>query len=281
MTDYVIELRPAPFEPVDAIMAPSEKNQLRVLEIYRAAGQGEGIYTGAPSVFVRLAGCTVGCTYCDTKYSWRTAQGQLMDINELVEAISGFSTAHVVITGGEPMEHPERLLHILVSRLLDRNFFVTIETSGTRLPSTSRWNFRTVRLLWSVAPKLAWSGARFQATADTIRTWIHVQRATGSALQFKWVCRNAEDVAEVFRLFDGGTLLQEFNVGQFINFIQTATDTSIEDDAEMIGEVLETTRQLQEFLSEFSPALLWARAGMTTMVRPQLHVLMYGKRRLV
>lgn len=74
---------------------------LRVLEIYPAY-QGEGVLTGMPSLFVRFAGCTVGCQYCDTKFSWKAAQGDLYTPKQLASVVNSWKFPHIVITGGEP-----------------------------------------------------------------------------------------------------------------------------------------------------------------------------------
>ena len=64
--------------------------------------QGEGAFTGYPAYFIRLAGCDVGCVWCDVKESWTVDSSQLLTIDFLLEELKKTPTKRVVITGGEP-----------------------------------------------------------------------------------------------------------------------------------------------------------------------------------
>ena len=66
--------------------------------------QGEGATAGVPAVFVRLQGCSVGCGWCDTKYSWDPAGGREQPLGALLDEVAAFPCRRVVITGGEPLE---------------------------------------------------------------------------------------------------------------------------------------------------------------------------------
>jgi 7-carboxy-7-deazaguanine synthase len=101
---------------------------MRIAEIYRSV-QGEGLLTGAPSLFVRASGCNLRCWFCDTPYtSWRP-EGRDMTTNEIVAQVEEWDTRHVVVTGGEPMLFAE--LIPLCDRLRAIGRHVTIETAGT------------------------------------------------------------------------------------------------------------------------------------------------------
>jgi organic radical activating enzyme len=65
--------------------------------------QGEGIYAGVPAFFIRLAGCDVGCSWCDVKDSWSTAGYPKVKVEDLVQQATESGTEVVVITGGEPL----------------------------------------------------------------------------------------------------------------------------------------------------------------------------------
>jgi organic radical activating enzyme len=91
--------------------------------------QGEGVYTGVPSFFIRLAGCDVGCVWCDVKESWDKEKHPLVSLETLVEAavVSGVNV--VIVTGGEPTMHD---LAPLTEALRNVGHRVHLETSGTQ-----------------------------------------------------------------------------------------------------------------------------------------------------
>ena len=91
--------------------------------------QGEGTLTGVPSTFVRLGGCNLRCSWCDTPYSSWKPEGEHIDLDVLVEQIAGESPRHVVLTGGEPMLQAGAVP--LTRALSARGFHITVETAGT------------------------------------------------------------------------------------------------------------------------------------------------------
>jgi 7-carboxy-7-deazaguanine synthase len=103
---------------------------MQITEIYRSL-QGESTYTGLPCVFVRLTGCNLRCSWCDTEYSFYG--GTKMTPDQVLAEIERLSTAGglVEITGGEPMLQ-ERELVPFMQRLLDSGYKVLLETSGER-----------------------------------------------------------------------------------------------------------------------------------------------------
>ncbi len=99
--------------------------ELRITEIFRSL-QGEGRSVGLPTVFVRLTGCPLRCGYCDTRYAFKG--GRLLSLEALLEKVGSFDTRHVVVTGGEPLAQPSCIP--LLDRLLERNYEISLETSG-------------------------------------------------------------------------------------------------------------------------------------------------------
>jgi len=89
--------------------------------------QGEGFYSGRSAYFVRLAGCDVGCVWCDVKESWDVESHPILKLDELVNEISSTATNFVVITGGEPALYN---LTFLVTALKLNGIETAIETSG-------------------------------------------------------------------------------------------------------------------------------------------------------
>ncbi|MEN9441594.1 MAG: hypothetical protein RLZ33_1671 [Bacteroidota bacterium] len=90
--------------------------------------QGEGSYSGRAAFFIRLAGCDVGCVWCDVKESWDMSEHPLQTIDFLLHEVVTSGTDFVVITGGEPAMYD---LTTLVNRLKEQHIEVAIETSGT------------------------------------------------------------------------------------------------------------------------------------------------------
>src|SRR6266480_1201135 len=134
-------------------VAGEAKSLMRIAEIYRSI-QGEGLLTGAASVFVRASGCNLRCWFCDTPYtSWRP-EGRDMSTDEIVAQVEEWETQHVVVTGGEPMLFAE--LIPLCERLRVARRHVTVETAGTLyLPVACD--------LMSISPKFATSAPSAEA----------------------------------------------------------------------------------------------------------------------
>ncbi|HQV77724.1 MAG TPA: 7-carboxy-7-deazaguanine synthase QueE [Chitinophagales bacterium] len=89
--------------------------------------QGEGFYSGKAAYFIRLAGCDVGCVWCDVKASWTIEKHQLMALDEIVAEANKYPARLIVITGGEPLMYD---LTFLTKALKQNGFQINIETSG-------------------------------------------------------------------------------------------------------------------------------------------------------
>ncbi len=98
---------------------------MRVTEIFHSI-QGESSYAGQPCVFVRLTGCPLRCTWCDTAYSFYG--GEEMTLGDVLATVRGYRCPLVEVTGGEPLAQPEALP--LLRALCDAGFTVLLETSG-------------------------------------------------------------------------------------------------------------------------------------------------------
>jgi 7-carboxy-7-deazaguanine synthase len=101
-------------------------NSFPVVEVFHSV-QGEGFWTGTNALFIRLAGCDVGCQWCDTKESWSTRQHSRHSVDELIARVQEVMPKIVVITGGEPLMHH---LTPLTDRLLSTGVPIHLETSG-------------------------------------------------------------------------------------------------------------------------------------------------------
>jgi organic radical activating enzyme len=102
-------------------------NELPVMEMFYTI-QGEGRHSGRAAFFIRLAGCDVGCVWCDVKESWEAGQHPLVPIDTLVQEAVASNCGFVVITGGEPAMYD---ISSLTAKLKQHHFEIAIETSGT------------------------------------------------------------------------------------------------------------------------------------------------------
>jgi 7-carboxy-7-deazaguanine synthase len=98
---------------------------LRITEIFYSL-QGESKTIGLPTVFVRLTGCPLRCTYCDTEYAFHG--GERRSIDDILAQVASYSPRYICVTGGEPLAQPECVT--LLRALCDAGYEVSLETSG-------------------------------------------------------------------------------------------------------------------------------------------------------
>jgi len=98
---------------------------MKVNEIFYSI-QGESSFAGKPCAFIRLAGCDLRCSYCDTEYAF--SEGREMSVPEILQAIEAYPTRLALVTGGEPMLQP--VVHDLFCSLLEKDYAVLVETGG-------------------------------------------------------------------------------------------------------------------------------------------------------
>jgi len=113
-----------------------------VQEVFRSI-QGESTYAGKPCIFVRLAGCNLNCSYCDTKYSVRTSQGKVKTIRQVFKEIKEiFKEGDIIeITGGEPMLQKKEVLELCEKIGKKLSCKILIETNGSVLLDKSNESF--------------------------------------------------------------------------------------------------------------------------------------------
>ena len=98
---------------------------LKINEIY-ASIQGESSHTGLPCVFIRLTGCNLRCSWCDTAYAFY--DGKNLSVEETLQKVETFGMPLVEITGGEPLLQED--VYPLMEALLKKGYRVMLETSG-------------------------------------------------------------------------------------------------------------------------------------------------------
>ncbi len=145
--------------------------------------QGEGPRTGTPAVFLRLSGCNLHCSWCDTRYSWLS--GCELSAADVAARVLSYGCSSLVITGGEPLLQAADMEELLA--LLPADMHVEVETNGT-LPPTPALAERVNQ--WNVSPKLPHSGndAAQAICPGALAAFTATQRAW-----FKFVVRSEED----------------------------------------------------------------------------------------
>jgi len=171
---------------------------MQVLEIYQSK-QGEGIWTGYPSVFVRFLGCPLRCRFCDSVYArhneGEAGPGANLAPDEIVGRVRLFDIPHVVLTGGEPMVVPNMVELTKLFREFDCQ--ITIETAGIA--------YQPVACdLMSISPKLK---NTLPLEGDVVSRWEHDRERSKPEIvqqlmlqynhQLKFVVETKEDLHEI------------------------------------------------------------------------------------
>jgi 7-carboxy-7-deazaguanine synthase len=174
---------------------------LAVAEVFGPTFQGEGPSIGRRCSFVRLSGCNLRCTWCDTPYTWdwtgvtgrayrRSEERRWLDPDAIFDWVASQGTDMVVITGGEPLLQQRRLIP-LVQRCAAHGLRIEVETAGTLSPVHA---IAAAVAQFNVSPKLANSAnplvRRYRPAA------IEALQATGKAV-WKFVVVDLEDLVEI------------------------------------------------------------------------------------
>lgn len=167
------------------------ENRLKITEIFHSL-QGETTFCGLPTVFIRLTGCPLRCSWCDTEYSFSGGEWQLID--SIIETAKSYETPYVCVTGGEPLSQKRCL--ILLDKLIEHGFNVSLETSGA-LP-VSRVNDR-VSIIMDLKPpgsgeveKNDYSNLNYLSSKDQIKFVIK------DRTDYKW----SKSIVEQYNLID-------------------------------------------------------------------------------
>jgi len=152
---------------------------LVVNEIFHSI-QGESTLAGRPCVFVRLTGCDLRCSWCDTEYAFY--EGSKRPIDDIVAEVAAFDCDLVEMTGGEPLLQPN--IHELIARLLQLGKTVMIETGGHRDATTL--DPRVRRILDVKTPSSGECGKTHEATFETLREGDEIKFVITDRADFDW-----------------------------------------------------------------------------------------------
>jgi 7-carboxy-7-deazaguanine synthase len=169
---------------------------LKINEIFYSI-QGESSFAGERCVFVRLTGCNLRCTYCDTEYAFY--DGFDMSVDEIVNKVASYNCDVVEITGGEPLLQNE--VHSLMTKLCDKGFTVLIETSGSL--SIKNVDKRVVNVLDFKTPSSKMDKKNDFSNVDYLKPTDEVKFVLGSREDYDW----AKNIINKYKLDKKVTVL--------------------------------------------------------------------------
>ena len=148
--------------------------------------QGEGYHQGKAAYFIRLAGCDVGCVWCDVKESWDASKHPVYSVDEIVSSALAHPARLAIITGGEPLLYN---LDALTTALKKAGFEINIETSGSS-PMSGKWDWVCL------SPK------KFKAPLDeSIQAASELKVVIFNTHDFEWAETYAKQVGPSCKLY--------------------------------------------------------------------------------
>ena len=164
---------------IDTPVAETATVKLRITEIF-ASVQGESTRVGLPTVFVRLTGCPLRCSWCDTAYAFTGGESRTLDA--VLQDIARHGLKHVCVTGGEPLSQKASLA--LMSALCDAGYSVSLETSGAL--DISAVDARVARIVDLKAPGSGELERNLPANIPLLRAQDEVKMVLADEADYDW-----------------------------------------------------------------------------------------------
>jgi 7-carboxy-7-deazaguanine synthase len=152
---------------------------LRVSEIFYSL-QGESASVGIPTTFIRLTGCPLRCYYCDTAYAF--SGGEKISIDSILEKVALYPTRYITVTGGEPLAQDN--CHDLLKQLCDKNYYVSLETSGAL--SVAKVDPRVIKVMDLKTPSSKECDKNHYDNIDDLTTQDQIKFVIGDRADFEW-----------------------------------------------------------------------------------------------
>ncbi len=161
-------------------------SSLRITEIFYSL-QGESNTVGIPTVFIRLTGCPLRCTYCDTAYAF--TGGEKITLADIIKQTATYGTKYVTVTGGEPLAQVACI--DLIKELLDAGFIVSLETSGAL--DVSKVDKRTVKVLDFKTPSSGELSKNLYQNIDFLTAKDQIKFVIGNDEDYEWSKKLVEE----------------------------------------------------------------------------------------
>jgi len=168
-----------------------EAARLRVTEIFYSL-QGEGRYSGEPTIFIRLTGCPLRCVYCDSEYAFYG--GSWLSFDDIFELMNDYACKTICVTGGEPLAQPN--CSALLKALCERNYAVSLETSGAM--DISSVDTRVSRVLDLKTPDSGEQAKNLWGNIEELNQHDQVKFVICSRSDFDW----AKNIVHEYHLMD-------------------------------------------------------------------------------
>ena len=200
---------------------------LRVNEIFYSI-QGESTFAGFPCIFIRLTGCNLRCTYCDTTYAYE--QGDDIPLDRILATVKGFDCNLIEVTGGEPLiqdETPD-----LIAALIKKGYTVLLETNGSQ--DISMVDTRCARIVDIKCPS---------SRMDNKNYWKNLDYITPND-QLKFVIAHRQDYLYAKKVLDAAAIKRRKKL--LINFSPVFNEIDLKDLAGwMLADNLPVRLQIQ------------------------------------
>lgn len=158
---------------------------MRINEIFLSV-QGETSSIGLPTIFVRTAGCPLRCTYCDTPYALTARDGEVMAVDQVMDAVRAKGVKRVCFTGGEPLIQPQAEVQAFFDALAAEGYELSIETSGAVAIAPFRLHDRQRWILDMKVPSSGEAGKMLYESLPLLRPCDEVKFVVGSRADFDW-----------------------------------------------------------------------------------------------
>jgi len=155
------------------------ENSLKITEIFYSL-QGESNTIGLPTVFIRLTGCPLRCSYCDTAYAF--TGGERQSIESIIEKVDQYKAKYITVTGGEPLAQVNS--HQLMKQLLDKGYIVSLETSGAI--DVSLVDDRVVKVMDLKTPASAEMDKNIYQNIEYLSTKDQVKFVIADMADYEW-----------------------------------------------------------------------------------------------